>query len=127
MPHYIPVIYGHGCTSASEVYEGDSVFHFGSFQDSLGSGLGGEIFAHCRDFHLGHYGVYPGQVAFLSYEYLEVAFEGVAGHADNVILDDLKIFSVGERLCHGSVDGFLCRVIDRVQRLREPLEVGNVF
>ena len=127
MSHYIPVIYGHRCTSASEVYESDSVFHFRSFQNSLGSRLGGEIFAHCRDFHLGHYGVYLCQVAFLSYEYLEIAFKCVAGHSDNIILYDLKIFSVGERLCHGSVDGFLCRVVYRIERLCKPFEVGYVF
>ena len=105
--HHFSVVDGYGCTSATEVDQRYSVFHLGVGKDSLGCSLGSEIFLSRRYTALGHYGVDLLQIALLSDEYLEMTFQDITGHADDVVFDDLEIFAVRKRLCHDSVDSFL--------------------
>jgi len=94
--HDASVVNGNRCASASEIDEGDAVLHLGLGKHDLGCGFSCEIFLSCCHRYLGHDLVDLVEVALLADEDLEMAFESVACHSDDVVLDDLEVLSIGE-------------------------------
>ena len=95
--HNVSVIYGQRCAAASEIYQGDSVFHLCRSQDSLGGCLCREVFPFRGYSGLRERLVNVLKFLFLADENLEMPLKSVAGHSDYVILDYLeKILPVGE-------------------------------
>ena len=56
-----------------------------------------------------------------------MSLEHVAGHADDVVLDDLEIFAIRERLCDSSIYSLMCRILKRIGFLCESLDSFNVL
>ena len=96
MAHDVVLVYGYRGTSGSEINQCDSVLHLVRSQDRLGCRVCREIFLGSGDAGLAHHLVDSSKVASLADEYLEIAFEDITGHADDVVLYDLEILSVRE-------------------------------
>ena len=127
MAHDVAMVYGNGCAAASEIYERHSVLHLKFGEHGLGCCFCGEIFLlrcyACLDEQV----VGILEVPLSSDEYLEVSLKHVAGHADDVVLDDLEIFSIRERLRNRSIYGLMCGIFEWVCLLSEPLYVIDVL
>ena len=112
--HYLAFIDGYGGCSGSEVYEGDAVFHFFGTEDGLGHNLRKEILPCNGYVEVVHYHINVLQGSFPADEDLEVAFEDVADHPDDVPFHLLEAVFGRETLGYGSVKDFILLIIDWV-------------
>ena len=94
MTHDVAVVDGNRCASSSEVNQSNAVFLFNVRQDSLCSGFGCEVFLLRGYAALYKQVVGILEILLLSDEYLEMSFEHIACHSDDVVLYDLEILSV---------------------------------
>ena len=127
MAHYVSLIYGNRRAAASEIDQRHTVLHLQIRKYGLSCRFSSEIFLLRGDACLDEQVVGILEVSLSSDEYLEVSLKHVAGHADDVVLDDLEIFSIRERLRNRSIYGLMCGIFEWVCLLSEPLYVIDVL
>ena len=119
---------GHGCDSGADFDKRHAVFLLGFGEHCLRRRVRREDLAGQSDSHLVEHHVDVAHRPLRSDEYLEIAFQSLAGHSDDVALAGSRDVGVGrERLGNGPVDFILDLVVEGVGVYGHALEVVDLL